>query len=252
MGERKAINKYFPPSFDPNTYVAPKGKGKRTVRLMAPFTMRCVTCGEYTYKGKKFNARKETVPEDEYLGIEVFRFYIKCHSCAAEMTFKTDPKNTDYVAEYGCTRNFEPWREEKIEKAERLKQRLEDETNNPMKALENKTFDSKKEIEIIEGLDEIRSYNARNKNVTADDLASFVKTRDQRQQESIDDEIEKQVREAFANKKRMVKRIDEEEEEKRRLEAYKKSSSVKSSDIVKKMKVEKKDGAVPLVSYDSD
>lgn len=215
MGERKAINKYFPPSFDPNTYVAPKGKGKRTVRLMAPFTMRCITCGEYTYKGKKFNARKETVPEDEYLGIEVFRFYIKCHNCAAEMTFKTDPRNTDYVADYGCTRNFEPWREEKIQKAEKLKQRLEDETNNPMKALENKTFDSKKEIEIIEGLDEIRSYNARKKDVTPQALQTLVKKKEEEKKDMADEEIERRVREAFSVKR--IKRIDEEAEEKKRL-----------------------------------
>jgi hypothetical protein len=29
------------------------------------------TCGEYIYKGKKFNARKETVQGEEYYGIKV-------------------------------------------------------------------------------------------------------------------------------------------------------------------------------------
>ena len=44
---------------------------------MAPFSMRCNTCGEYIYKGKKFNARKETVQGEDYYGIKIFRFYIK-------------------------------------------------------------------------------------------------------------------------------------------------------------------------------
>lgn len=48
-----------------------------TVRLMAPFNMRCATCGEYIYKGKKFNARKEDVENQDYLGIRIYRFYIK-------------------------------------------------------------------------------------------------------------------------------------------------------------------------------
>jgi hypothetical protein len=29
------------------------------------------TCGEYIYKGKKFNARKETVMGEDYYGIKV-------------------------------------------------------------------------------------------------------------------------------------------------------------------------------------
>lgn len=38
---------------------------------------RCKTCGEYIYKGKKFNARKEDVDNESYLGIRIYRFYIK-------------------------------------------------------------------------------------------------------------------------------------------------------------------------------
>lgn len=49
---------------------------------------RCKTCGEYIYKGKKFNARKETVQNEVYLGLPIFRFYIKCTRCLAEITFK--------------------------------------------------------------------------------------------------------------------------------------------------------------------
>lgn len=51
---------------------------------MAPFNMRCATCGEYIYKGKKFNARKEDVENETYLGIRIYRFYIKCTRCLQE------------------------------------------------------------------------------------------------------------------------------------------------------------------------
>jgi len=47
---------------------------------MAPCNMRCDTCGEYIYKGKKFNARKEDVDNEDYLGIRIYRFYIKVSS----------------------------------------------------------------------------------------------------------------------------------------------------------------------------
>ena len=30
------------------------------------------------------------------------RFYFKCVNCWGEITFKTDPKNHDYVTESGC------------------------------------------------------------------------------------------------------------------------------------------------------
>lgn len=59
--------------------------------LRALSLSRCKTCGEYIYKGKKFNARKETVQNEMYLGLPIFRFYIKCTRCLAEITFKVRP-----------------------------------------------------------------------------------------------------------------------------------------------------------------
>ncbi|KXN87723.1 hypothetical protein AN958_08199 [Leucoagaricus sp. SymC.cos] len=171
---------------------------------MAPFSMRCNTCGEYIYKGKKFNARKETVEGEDYYGIKIFRFYIKCTLCSAEITFKTDPKNTDYAAEHGASRNFEPWREEKaVEEEDRLA-KLEEEENNPMKALENRTVDSKREMDVLDALQDIRARNARNERVgQAVDLlarinAQEVEDEEEAERERLEEEDEKLVREVFS------------------------------------------------------
>ncbi|KAG2076027.1 DUF572-domain-containing protein [Suillus decipiens] len=205
MSERKVLNKYFPPDFDPSLIPRRRGpkNSQQVVRLMAPFSMRCNTCGEYIYKGKKFNARKETVDGEDYYGIKIFRFYIKCTLCSAEITFKTDPKNTDYSAEHGASRNFEPWREEKVVEEEDRLARLEEEENNPMKALENRTVDAKREMDILDALQDIRARNARNERVgQASDLVSRMtveeETEEERERRLAEEEDEKLVREVFS------------------------------------------------------
>ncbi|UZJ54974.1 hypothetical protein CBS101457_004294 [Exobasidium rhododendri] len=186
MSERKVLNKYFPPDFDPSKVPRRKiAKDKQEViRLMAPFSMRCNTCGEYIYAGKKFNGRKETVQGEDYYGIKIFRFYIKCPTCSSEITFKTDPRNTDYTVEHGVSRNFEPWREGKDlgddkdgkDGTDPLAHLLEEEgvvesdDEDPMKALEKRTQESKREMEVMDALQDIRSRNARLDRVNVDDV----------------------------------------------------------------------------------
>jgi len=177
---------------------------QQVVRLMAPFSMRCNTCGEYIYKGKKFNARKETVENEDYYGIKIFRFYIKCILCSAEITFKTDPKNTDYAAEHGASRNFEPWRDEEAGEEEDRLAKLEEEENNPMKSLENRTTDSKREMDILDALQDIRARNARNERLgnSADLLAKLdmeeIENEEDLERKRLEEEDERLVREVFS------------------------------------------------------
>ncbi|XP_073944787.1 splicing factor YJU2-like [Choristoneura fumiferana] len=167
MSERKVLNKYYPPDFDPSKIPRMKLAKNRqyTVRLMAPFNMRCATCGEYIYKGKKFNARKEDVENQDYLGIRIYRFYIKCTRCLQEISFKTDPKNTDYEIEAGATRNFMALKlaEEQAKREE--EEQKEEEANNPMKLLEYRTEQSRQEIELLESLEELKELNRRQRAV---------------------------------------------------------------------------------------
>ncbi|GAA6012803.1 hypothetical protein JCM8202_003453 [Rhodotorula sphaerocarpa] len=215
MAERKVLNKYFPPDFDPSKIPRrkiPKDK-QQPVRLMAPFSMRCTTCGEYIYKGKKFNARKETVQGEEYYGIKIFRFYIKCTQCSAEITFKTDPKNSDYNCEHGAKRNFEPWRANDDKQEEDKLARLEEEENNPMAALENKAVDSKREMDILDALSSIKSRNARLERAGKDASERILEHVSSRTEVG-DTTVEKRLTEFEAQRKREE---EEDEEEVRRV-----------------------------------
>ena len=124
--------------------------------------------------------------------------------CSSEITFKTDPKNTDYAAEHGASRNFEPWREEGAAEEEDRLAKLEEEENNPMKVLENRTIDSKREMDILDALQDIRARNARNERMgnSVDLLAHVgleeVEDAEDAERKRLEEEDEKLVRQVFS------------------------------------------------------
>lgn len=218
MSERKVLQKYYPPGFDPRELTrrrGPKSTGPRiqTVRIMAPFSMRCMTCGEFIYRGRKFNARKETNVQEKYLGIQIIFLHIKCTRCSAEITFRTDPKNRDYAMVKGAVRNMEPWRNREAEN-ETMEQRLDrlekeeaeaagEEEKNAMADLEAKNDDARREMAVADALDEIRLRNARINQSEKDDVNfadAIVRAEDEERarQEREDEEAAKR---AFATTK---------------------------------------------------
>lgn len=167
MGERKIINKYIPADFDPS--LIPRGKklsrkdGTVPVRMMLPFSVQCDTCHTFLYRGTKFNSKKEAVggPEGKYLGIQRWRFYIKCSYCARTLSFCTDPKNADYEMESGGTRNYEVYKDKAKTEEESALEKDKEEKEDPMKALENRVLDSQREMADLDNLEEIRAMNRR-------------------------------------------------------------------------------------------
>ncbi|KAK7074133.1 Coiled-coil domain-containing protein 94, partial [Halocaridina rubra] len=163
MSERKVLNKYYPPDFDPSKIPRARCPRNRqfTVRLMVPCNIKCYTCGEYIAKGKKFNARKEDVENMTYLGVRIYRFYIKCPGCLAEISFRTDPESTDYVIEAGAHRNFQALKLAEEQAAREEREAKEEIESNPMLLLENRTQQSQYEMEVLESLEDLRDMNER-------------------------------------------------------------------------------------------
>jgi len=223
MGERKVLNKYIPPDFDPSKIPRSKKKdGAKTqskIRMMLPMSICCNTCGNYITKGTKFNARKEDAIGEEYLGLKVFRFYFRCSRCSAEIAMKTDPKNADYVVEAGAKRNFEPWREKDAVTAENEAEREREEAGDTMKQLENRTKESKREMDITAALDEMRSLNARQADVaslTADAIHA-VRAGGDADRLAAEKEEQEMARRAFENRSadgaEYVRRLDSDDDD---------------------------------------
>jgi hypothetical protein len=98
-------------------------------------------------------------PDGRYLGIQRFRFYIKCVMCKRTISFLTDPKNADYEMETGGTRNYEVYKDKAQTEEESAQEKEEDEKEDPMRALENRVLDSQREMADMDNLEAIQAMN---------------------------------------------------------------------------------------------
>lgn len=208
MAERKVLNKYINPDFDPSAIPKqkrasnlPASSKQNKVRMMLAMNICCKTCGHYMYAGTKFNTRQEKAQGEDYLGMPIHRFYMRCKMCSAEISIKTDPKNTDYVVENGATRNYEPIKEERKQLEAGAEDLQAQEEQDAMKALESKANSSKRQQEILSNLEELKAQQAQKHRVTEDDVLAALHDRAESEEQNRarleKEEEDRAVQEAF-------------------------------------------------------
>ncbi|KAH9523454.1 hypothetical protein Btru_040050 [Bulinus truncatus] len=121
MAERKAVNKYYPPDWDPRKGSANKRVGQHplrdrakklsqgilVIRFELPYNIWCGGCGSHVGMGVRYNAEKSKV--GHYYSTPIFKFRMKCHLCDNYFEIQTDPKNHDYVILCGARRKEQRW-----------------------------------------------------------------------------------------------------------------------------------------------
>jgi hypothetical protein len=160
MGERKVQNRYIPPDIDPSRRLRNPHRieqGRMELRNMLPFSIWCLACSNFMVRGTKFNSKVEDVVGEDYVGVKIKRIIGKCSQCNALFSYKTDLKNVDYTMESGATRNFELWKDTLEAKEEAKREKEEAEEFDPMKALEHRTEESRRQMEEMDYLAELKA-----------------------------------------------------------------------------------------------
>lgn len=228
MSERKAINKYYPPDYDPSKVSKVKKPTKMKVRLMSPFSMRCSTCDEYISSSRKFNATKDSTG-DSYMGVKIYRFTLLCPMCNAKIVFRTDPQNSGFELESGAIRNFQ----------KKIKPSVIETTEQTLERL----LKESKEDNKYKELQQSRKKDPFAKNQIEDNLE--LKLQEQQRQNEINDQLEylKAKNERIQNLNSLEIKINNKEDE--LINAFNKFQKERSNNPepkvrVSKIKVEKK------------
>uniref|UniRef100_A0A8C9NGK0 Uncharacterized protein n=1 Tax=Serinus canaria TaxID=9135 RepID=A0A8C9NGK0_SERCA len=202
MSERKVLNKYYPPDFDPAKIPKLKLPKDRqyVVRLMAPFNMSATG--------------RDTPLSQSFITLPIKTFFPGSILGFPAAPPQTDPENTDYTMEHGATRNFQAEKLLEEEEKRMQKEREEEELNNPMKVLENRTKDSKLEMEVLENLQELKELNQRQANVDFEAMLKQYKEleEEQRRKEQEEDEQEMKAMLEQAQNRRLLVDSDSDEE----------------------------------------
>lgn len=121
MGERKGVNKYYPPDYNPekgglNKFLGTHALRERArklhmgiliIRFEMPFNIWCNGCGNHIGMGVRYNAEKKKI--GMYYTTPIYQFRMKCHLCTNHFEIKTDPGNLEYLIVSGARRQENRW-----------------------------------------------------------------------------------------------------------------------------------------------
>ncbi|XP_060710831.1 probable splicing factor YJU2B [Hemiscyllium ocellatum] len=205
MGERKGVNKYYPPDFDPakhgslNKYrnshplrerARKLSQGILIIRFEMPYNIWCDGCGKHIGMGVRYNAEKKKV--GNYYTTPIYRFRMKCHLCVNHIEMQTDPANCDYVIVSGARRKEERWdmkdNEQILTTEHEEKKKLE---TDAMYKLEHGVSDQEKLKIAIPTLSDIQEMQ----NAWKDDFA-----------------MNSMLRKKFRDEKKVLKEVEEKDE----------------------------------------
>lgn len=203
MGERKGVNKYYPPDFDPAKHGSINGyrnthplrerarklsQGILIIRFEMPYNIWCDGCKNHIGMGVRYNAEKKKV--GNYYTTPIYRFRMKCHLCVNYIEMQTDPATCDYVIVSGASRKEERWNmaenEQILTTEHSEKEKLE---TDAMYKLDHGGKDKEKLRAAIPSLSDLQEHQAGWK----DDfqLNSFLRRKFREEKKAISEEEEK-------------------------------------------------------------
>ncbi|KAK1153714.1 coiled-coil domain-containing protein 130 [Acipenser oxyrinchus oxyrinchus] len=169
MGERKGVNKYYPPDFDPAKHGSLNGyrkshplrerarklsQGILIIRFEMPYNIWCDGCKNHIGMGEQLSCEHSTA---HYYTTPIYRFRMKCHLCVNYIEMQTDPASCDYVIVSGAQRKEERWdmkdNEQILTTEHSEKEKLE---TNPMFKLEHGSQDRGKLQRALPSLSHIQ------------------------------------------------------------------------------------------------
>jgi len=172
MGERKGVNKYYPPDWRPEMGSINKYHGTHALRERAnklhlgiliirfemPYNIWCDGCKNHIGMGVRYNAEKKKI--GMYYTTPVYQFRFKCHLCINYIEMKTDPGNLDYLIVSGARRQERRWdpteNEQVVPEEKSIGQKLATDAMFKLEHGEKDSAKSKKAAPIIDRLQDHR------------------------------------------------------------------------------------------------